>query len=354
MNGPDSKLVRMPETDLEFGNRPFSLRELFDASLPKPKELVSNLLFEGETVAFVARPKTGKTRLAQQLALAVAGGTEFLGQKVLRATPVLYIDLESNPSDARERLAKIGGRSSEMAMERLHIYSVRTLGDSKVGLVGQPLQKLREMIESLRIGLLIIDTWRLISIGKENEAEHVVENLKAIDSLRTSNPTLTILLIHHLRKSDPKGRDHFSLRSDPQAWLDNVSGSHAFVAHTDTAIGFEREATPIGDVYVLAGVRRNGPPPMFVLQSDEESLRFEPLDDEAQLATMIFTEAQLKLWRSLPNSFTWSDAERIADGRKHILSVIIHRAENNGLLDRPSKGCYTKSLAPARKEELAA
>lgn len=354
MNESNSNLIAMPVPGLAFGKRAYSLGELLETDLPKPTELVSHFLFEGETVLLVARPKTGKTRLAQQLAFAVATGADFLGQHVARATPVLYLDLESHPANARERLAKIGGPLVEAAKDQLQIYSVPNLGDSEVGLVGWPLANLQDMVRKYKPGLLIIDTWRLICKGKENEAEQVVENLKAVDSLRTANPKLTILLIHHLRKTDQKAKHQCRLREDPQEWLDNISGSHALVAHTDASFGFEVEIRPTGDVYVLTGVRRNGPSPLLVLQSNEENLRFEHLGDKEQMEMLVFTSAQLQLWRSLPDSFSWSQAEEIAQKRKRLLSATLRKAEQNGLLEHPDKQRYRRLLAPLQIAEQAA
>src|SRR5690349_16965176 len=119
MPNPLSQLDILPRTEFgkklakalrrpEFGAKAYSLGELSNTYLERPSVLVDNILREGETVALVARPKTGKTRLAQQLAVALAlGNGHFLGQKVRKQARILYIDLESAPVDARDRLQKI-------------------------------------------------------------------------------------------------------------------------------------------------------------------------------------------------------------------------------------------------------
>ena len=145
-----------------------------------------------------------------------------------------------------------------------------------------------------------------------------------------------------------------SLRTDPQLWLDNVSGSHALVAHTDASFGLERETNKDGDFYVLSGVRRNGLAPLIVLQSNPETLRFEPLDDLEQMETAIFTVAQRQLWRNLPGSFTWSQAEELAHGSKHLLSDTIRKATENGLLEHAEGQPYRKRLRPRKITEQAA
>ena len=58
-----------------------------------------------------------------------------------------------------------------------------------------------EFLELTKAGFFIIDTLRLVYQGKENEAESVVKNLRRLDELRSVNPELAILVLHHLRKS---------------------------------------------------------------------------------------------------------------------------------------------------------
>ena len=75
----------------------------------------------------------------------------------------------------------------------------------------------------------------------------------------------------------------YSLRSDPQAWLEQASGSYALIGHTDAAFGLEQESSDSG-IYIFAGKRRNGPAPTLVLESKEDTLRFEIASDDKLLA----------------------------------------------------------------------
>jgi hypothetical protein len=329
----------------EFGVRAFSLRELKSFKLERPAEIVENILYEGETVALVARPKTGKTRLMQQLSVAVALGrkAEFLGQHVQKRKKVLYVDLESHPSDAIGRFQKIAGEHWPEVQDWVHVYCVPTLGDSTVGLDLKGLEKLKDLVRESRAELLVIDTWRLVFQGKENEAEAVVKNLKVLDQVRLANPKLAIVILHHLRKGNSENIG-CSLAGDPQAWLEQASGSLAFIAHTDAAFGFEPEATGGGDRYIFNGARRNGPAPLLILTSDEESLRFELIDDLELRAQQALTAGQYDLWCKLPPAFNWAEAEEIAGGArgKSLLSGTIKRARENRLLDQTQRGQYVK------------
>ena len=336
-----------PQTELAFGERAFTLRELGEANLRQPKELIEGMLFEGETVPLLARPKTGKTRLAQQLAVAVAEGPDgdFLGQEVGFHAPVLYVDLESRPVDARNRFVKIAGEQWDSVQDKIHIYCVETLADSQVGLIGEGQEKLNEMLQETNAGLMIIDTWRLVFSGKENDADTMVKNLRWLDGLRAVNPELSILLLHHLRKHYGGNSPRLSLREDPQLWLENASGSHAFIAHTDGAIGMEQEGKGQTSLFVLNGARRNGPTPLLVLKSNEDTLRFERVGESEKDRLLVFTRAQVNLWSKLPEAFSWGEAEKIAGGsaKKSLLSETLKRAKNCGLLSQISWGGYVKT-----------
>jgi hypothetical protein len=332
--------------ELQFGQRSFSLRELAKADIGRPTEIVEHLLFEGDTACLVARPKTGKTRLTQQLTIALAEGpnARFLGLKILRRCRVLYLDFESHPGDALDHFRRIAGDRWDRVQDHIYVYCVRSLADSRLGLHGDGLKELRLRVQEVGPDMLIIDTWRLICAGNENEADAVVRNLRQLDELREINPYLTILLLHHLRKSGPEDQGRISLRQDPQVWLENAAGSHALIAHIDAAFGLEPEDD---DVYTLAGVRRSGPAPLIVMRSDEQTLRFEPLDDLEMRAAFVFTHAQRELWTKLPKQFRWADAETIAGGasKKSLVSATLRRALVNGLLTHGHGGEYAKAEA---------
>jgi len=70
--------------------------------LARPEEehpwLLEGMLPHGGTSLVVAKPKVGKSSMAQGLAVAVAGGTPFLGRQTLQG-PVLYLAFEEKDSE---------------------------------------------------------------------------------------------------------------------------------------------------------------------------------------------------------------------------------------------------------------
>ena len=325
---------------------PPTLQDLESSKPVKPAEIVTNILSEGETVALVARPKTGKTRLMQQFSVAVARGpgAEFLGQPILRGGRVLYIDLESQEADAYARFAKIAGEHWGQVRACIKVHTVRTLADSKVGVDEKGLEYLRSVVRAFKADVLIIDTWRLFVGGKESGAA-VVESLRALHKVRSENPKLAIVLLHHLRKRT-SGKAGLSLVDDPQGWVEEASGSLAFIAHTDAAFGLEREGRSGSERYIFNGSRRSGTAPLLVLKSDEDTLRFESVG-KTEARTELLSSAQHDLWCKLPDQFTWAEAQKIAGGPngKSLLSGTLRLARECKLLDKPDRGHYQKLIS---------
>ena len=87
--------------------------ELYGKHLEPTRMIVQHMVPCGLTV-LAGAPKRGKSWLALALAIAVASGADFLGNRTQRGS-VLYLDLESRQYRVQERLRKlIPGPAPEM------------------------------------------------------------------------------------------------------------------------------------------------------------------------------------------------------------------------------------------------
>jgi len=329
---------RSPSADI------WTLSELRTASFPEPEPIVDGLLHEGETVAIVGRPKVGKSRLCQQLALCVTRGQAFLDLKVKRPRRVLYLDFENRPAGIRRNLCKLAEPDAR-GDERLVVYSPETLSENLVSLAQKRgLEHLAELVDRFRPDLLIIDPWRLFLAGDENKAEVVGHALAVLSEVRRRRPALAVLIVHHLRKQPAAGADIVRLREQPSVWVEHASGSMAFVGHTDGCFGLEREKAAGDELIVFGGVARSRPAPLLLLDEDEERLSFSPLTGE-DAAKTLFTEGERKLWDALEHHgrFTFSDALEITGARSRTtLACMLRKAMGAGLLTREGR-VYTKT-----------
>ena len=233
-----------------------TLTELRDPDLTPPIDQVTGLVAEGETVLLVGRPKVGKSRLVLQLVFALSAGKEVLGFRIPRARRILLLDLENRPVIVRDRFRHMAPEPRD-SDENIVIYTPETLSTSMVGIEGEGLSWLRELVEHCNPDILVIDTWRLLLGAKdENKSDVVVSGLKDLAKLRESRPSLSIVIVHHLRKQQIDSR--VSLRVDPYGWVESVSGHHALVGHVDACYGIEREVNDSEELIVFGGIARVG------------------------------------------------------------------------------------------------
>jgi hypothetical protein len=81
---------------------------LMAEEFPAPRWAVPGLIPEGLTI-LAGAPKAGKSWLALNLALAIAGGTSVLGEIQVDAGEALYLALEDTPRRLQSRMSKILG-----------------------------------------------------------------------------------------------------------------------------------------------------------------------------------------------------------------------------------------------------
>jgi hypothetical protein len=79
--------------------RSHTLGDLLDTPLPVREYLLEPLIREGESMMLWAAPGVGKTMAALSMALAVAGGGQFLAWNAPKPRRVLYLDGEMHLGD---------------------------------------------------------------------------------------------------------------------------------------------------------------------------------------------------------------------------------------------------------------
>lgn len=143
-------------------------------------------------------PKSGKTFLALELAVAVASGRPCLGRFAVPCPgPVLVLAAEDSPHQVKRRLQGIAhARGADFAA-----LDVRLILDTALRLDRpQDLHRLHLTLASQRPKLLILDPFVRLQRADENDARQVAAILAALRELaRTFNAA--VLLVHHARKS---------------------------------------------------------------------------------------------------------------------------------------------------------
>jgi hypothetical protein len=309
-----------------------TLQEIVNSDYPETVPIVANLISPSETALLLARQKEGKSTLALQLAIDVSRGEPFLGRYKTQRASVLYVDYENRPHRLKERgmdLAKGG------ALDNIIFKSYDLISERDVGLFGAEFERLQEIAEAVSPGLLIIDPLRFAVLRESTDERAAVDALDQVSKLRVANPAMAVLLVHHLKKA----QENFTpvLRNDQRAWIEQVYGSQALLAHVETICGLEHDEAG----YAFGTVSRSEDSFIIGLEREPGSQRFVVSPNSVQVAGM--TPALRDAWNLLPPEFSRGEGIKLGIAN-NTLDRLIRQAKASGLLTQdPKTGRYKKA-----------
>jgi AAA domain len=322
----------------------YSARDLMEKTFPPPVYVLPGILTPGMTI-LAAKPKEGKSWLAQQWALTVASGTDTLD--VLTADEsltaprephgVLYLALEDHEASFQSRLAMLWGEQEmpdgfdySLDWPRMHEGGDVALSDY---LGGHP-----------DVKLVVIDTLEHVrkpGTGNNMYAEDVAA-LRPLKKLADAFPAIALLVIHHLRKSGAE---------DP---LDRLTGSTGVTGTADNILVLERKHTGERETATLDITGRNIEEGQLSLLFDGASCRWLPgIDLSLDFSEKTASQRQLlQVLQAANEPLQAKEINRRAGlppEKVNTTAVTLTRLLQYGLLDRPSRGHYSlrKLTAPA-------
>ena len=207
-----------------------------DAQKTEPTWLIASLWGE-QAVGFIGgTPKSCKTWLALEMAVAVASGRPCLGRFAVRTPgPVLLYTAEDGAADVRRRVAAIA-RARKIDLARL-----------AVGLITEPSVqldrpgdqwRLHATLAKVKPRLLVLDPLVRLHRGDENSASDISTLLAFLRSLQREHG-VAIAVVHHIRKAVSGGQPGQALRDsgDLHAWSD----SNVFLLHRNDRLELHAE-----------------------------------------------------------------------------------------------------------------
>ncbi|MDM8347675.1 AAA family ATPase [Pseudomonas sp. sp1636] len=195
--------------------------------------LIENDRDKGHQWLITGEPKSGKSRLVMQLAMAAAAGGDFLGFKSTRKNKVLYFNFELAPAVIGRRTLEFFGSEEAVLRceERLAVNSLWSAVD-----VNDPqwINYLKGLIEFADPDLVIWDVLRRMTNADENNN---VEMSKVMRSIREINSQRTHIVVHHSKKE----------LFDRNAGARGIRGASAIHAEVDGVISIAK----IGNKHTL-------------------------------------------------------------------------------------------------------
>lgn len=199
---------------------PVAASHLFASPPSRPPELISGMLYHGGTMLMAGASKSRKTYTLLQQGVAVATGGTWLGMKCDPA-PVLYLNFELQDFAVHDRLRSICDALRIKPPENLHLWNLRGVKCSAVGLS----QKVPDMIRRLGAKLVILDPYYKVSSqsGKDEISNHDQGELLCEIETMCAGPGAALTIAHHFAKGNQSSKNA----------IDRASGGGVFARWPD-------------------------------------------------------------------------------------------------------------------------
>lgn len=212
MDDKDNTLIPDDVSDFSFETDDFSvgcISKIPESKTEKPV-LIENLLHQGHSMLLYGPAKSYKSFLLLMLCMAIATGTEWLGQKCSQGN-VLIIEFENGEGMVLNRIKQILNENGldETCLSRISILSAKNSLD-----INSLADGLIKNIPPKLYSAVIIDPIYSIMNGSESQAEFVDEVFNKIDELAKKTET-SVILCHHTKKET----------QSYQSMVDRISGS---------------------------------------------------------------------------------------------------------------------------------
>jgi archaellum biogenesis ATPase FlaH len=218
MSGPEGIIHNFGRTDPKLYGRikVFTLGDE-EAKLDRPY-LLKGIIYKGDLIFITGDPGSGKTTLAQYIALAIAQGRSIFGRQV-RKGRVLYLAFEGKDLF----LLKMSVFEKRFGRSREIVYATQSMRLLENAPSGEDADILLQIIKDERIDLVIFDTWSKMLAGADENAHQVVSGMiSVLDRVRQVTGAAVVVNAHPNRTK--KG---------------DVSGSFTVVKDTDALLAIE-------------------------------------------------------------------------------------------------------------------
>ncbi|QOJ00577.1 MAG: AAA family ATPase [Phycisphaeraceae bacterium] len=224
-----------------------SVRQLMAACPALRPPVIDGLLREGETMNLIASPKTGKSWLVLDLAIAVATGRPWLGRFPTVAGDVLIIDNELHGETSANRIPKVAkarGLGTDEFADKVFIRNLRG-GLQDIVSLGPYFRA----IEPGRFRLIVLDAfYRFLPAGMDENANADMASLYNHIDRYAADLACAFVLIHHSSKGNQSGK----------SVTDVGAGAGSQSRATDAHLVLRPHEEP--DVVVLDAAVRSWPP----------------------------------------------------------------------------------------------
>lgn len=287
---------------------------------PTPKWAIPGLVPEGLSI-LAGRPKTGKSWMALDFAVAVAAGSEALGNIKCDEGDVLLLALEDTARRLNGRLKAV--LQGKPAPSRLNIATNWKRADAG------GLEDLRAWLTAHRDArAVIIDTLQMMRGQAKRDEGVYAGDYAAISSFKklADEFTVPIVLLHHLRKESS---------IDP---LEAVSGTAGLTGSADSILVLKREPNdPHGLLYVRG---RDVIEAEFAIQFDGDTGKWLRLGAGEDFRKSEQRRAVICALADIPEGLSPCELADVLGKKRGTVRTLLHRMRRNGDVTVLANGRY--------------
>jgi hypothetical protein len=295
------------------GPRIWTSAELLAETFPEPRYLIPGVLPEGLTI-LAGRPKLGKSWLAFDFGIAVAGGGLALGSVACQPAGVLILSMEDSPRRAKGRLR-----------------TLRAIGNTNLSVATQwermnegGFDRIRQHLDqNPHCRFVVGDTLARLRPHTSKMRDAYQADCEALEPLQVlaSERNIGILAVTHTRKTAADD------------WLDAVGGTSGITGTADSIMVLKRERGQ-ADAF-LFGDGRDMPDYELPLRFDKATCRWSKLEMTAAEAHATSDQAAIiKLLRSMNGAgLLRSQIAAALDRSKQAISNMLRRMEDAGIVE---------------------
>lgn len=192
-----------------------SASSLMTVELPPGKQHWGRLIRSGQTGMLYAPRGSGKTFKCLALAIAMATGCNWLGQRAKKPRHVIYLDGEMDLPTLRTRIATISASLDVDAPETLKIFSPEMFTDLLPSINTTAGQEVIDKMIGESFDVLFIDNYSAFNDSGSENAEAWAPVMRWL--LRHKRAGRTVIMVHHTGKNGNKQRGT-SKHEDAMDW----------------------------------------------------------------------------------------------------------------------------------------
>lgn len=305
-----------------------SAAELMVKSFDPVRYIVPGYIAEGCTL-LAGAPKIGKSWLALNLAMAVAGGRPAFGTIASDFGDVLYLALEDNQRRLKKRLMHMGVRD---APERLNLQTQwPTLDQGCLAEIDAWALAVKRPM------LVIVDVLQKVRPDAAGNQQQYEADYKALTGLQAlaGKFAMAVLVVTHTRKMDAE---------DP---FDSVSGTRGLTGAADTVLVLKRDiGTGVAGRATLYGRGRDIEEIETVVELNRDNGTWKIVGGAHEIAK---TDQRQAILDALKSSTTPLNAREISDlsGKNHeAVRKTLTRMATSGEVSKTGRGLYSCPNGP--------